>query len=109
MFTIDKKNKITIVQGDTLILDLVLDNYNFVQEDKVYLTVKNSVYDTENLIQEIVTKFEGNKARIMLTKDQTNVEVGAYVYDIQCSLNGNIVDTVIPLASFEVIGGITND
>ena len=109
IFTIDKKNKITIVRGDTAIFDLTLDNYTFVEGDKVYFTVKNTVYDTLNIIQKVITEFEENKVRIMLTKEDTDIDIGMYTYDVQCSLVNGLVDTVIIPATFEVIGGVTSD
>ena len=109
MFTIDEKNKITIVQGDTAVFDLTLENYIFTEGDKVYFTVKNTVYDTVNIIQKVVTEFEGNKVRIILTKEDTNINVGMYTYDIQCSFINGLVDTVIIPSIFEVIGGVTSD
>lgn len=109
MFTIDAKNKIKIVQGDTAIIDLKVNNNNFVEGDKVYFTVKQSVYDSMNVIQKVVTTFEDNIAKIQLTKEDTNIDIGMYQYDIQCSLADGRVDTVIGPANFEVIGGVTHD
>lgn len=40
MFTIDYKKRIKIVKGDTAIFDIDMNNYNFVEGDKVYFTVK---------------------------------------------------------------------
>lgn len=109
MFNIDTKNKITIVQGDTAIIDLQVNNNTFVEGDKVYLTVKNSVYDTEKVLQKIVATFENNIAKIQLSKTDTNIEIGMYQYDIQLSLLDGRVDTVVGPASFEIIGGVTSD
>ena len=57
----------------------------------------------------MVTSFDTNQAKIILSKEDTNIDVGVYLYDIQCSLTSGIVDTVIPPTKFEVIGGITHD
>lgn len=109
MFTIDKKNKITIVKGDTAIFDLTVANYTFKTGDKVYFSVKDSVDSEDYLIKKIVTQFEGSIAKIILSKTDTNIDAGLYQYDIQVSLVDGTVDTVIPPSNFEVIGGVTHD
>lgn len=109
LFTIDGKKKIKIVKGDTAILDLNIKNHTFVVGDKVYFTVKESVDDTVKVIQKIVTTFENNIAKVILSKEDTNVEVGSYLYDIQLSLLDGRVDTVVAPTKFEVIGGVTHD
>ena len=98
-----------IVKGDTAIFDISLKNYTFIEGDKVYFTVKYSVDDTDSIIQKIVTTFDNNKAKIILSKDDTNIDIGTYLYDIQCSLVDGRVDTVVVPTKFEVIGGVTHD
>ena len=109
MFTIDYKKRIKIVKGDTAIFDIDMNNYNFVEGDKVYFTVKKNVDDVENAIQKIVSTFDGNRAKVILSKDDTNIDAGVYLYDVQCSLSNGIVDTVILPTKFEILGGITHD
>lgn len=109
MFVIDNKNRMKIVKGDTAIIDITVNNYEFVEGDKIYFTVKTSVDDTENIIQKIVSVFDENKAKITLCKEETNIDEGVYLYDIQCSLANGIVDTIIPPTKFEVLGGVTHD
>lgn len=109
MFTIDNKKRMKIVKGDTAIFDINMKGYNFIEGDKVYFTVKISVDDVENIIQKIVTEFDENIAKIVLSSSDTNIDVGSYLYDIQCSLTDGRVDTVIPPTKFEVIGGVTHD
>ena len=98
-----------IIKGDTAIFNVNLKNYEFVDGDKVYFTVKTSVNDKNNTIQKVVTSFDGSRAKIFLSKEDTNVEEGVYLYDIQCSLANGIVDTIVPPTKFEVIGGVTHD
>lgn len=109
LFTIDEKKRMKIVKGDTAIFNITINNYEFVDGDKVYFTVKTSVDDADNIIQKVVTSFNANESKIILSKEDTNIDVGVYLYDIQCSLANGIVDTVIPPTKFEVIGGITHD
>ena len=109
MFTIDYKRRMKIIKGDTAVFDINLKNYKFVNGDKVYFTVKTSVDDTDKTIQKVITSFDGSRARVFLSKEDTDVEVGIYLYDIQCSLANGIVDTVVPPTKFEIIGGVTHD
>lgn len=109
MFTIDNKKRMKVVKGDTAIFNIGINNYKFVEGDKVYFTVKKSVDDTRNAIQKVITEFEENQAKIFLCKEDTNIAAGEYLYDIQCSLSNGIVDTIVLPTKFEVIGGITHD
>lgn len=109
MYTIDNKKKIKIVKGDTAIFDIATKNYIFKDGDKVYFTVKYSTEDDERVIQKVVTSFHENVAKIILSKEDTNVDVGVYVYDVQLSLLDGRVDTVVPPTKFEVIGGVTHE
>lgn len=108
MFNIDSRKNIKIIKGDTAIFDITLKNYTFVEGDKVYFTVKYSVDDTENIIQKVITTFNDNKAKIILSKEDTNIDTGTYLYDIQCSLADGRVDTIVVPSKFEVLGGITH-
>ena len=109
MFTIDNKKRIKIVKGDTAIFDITVNNYEFVEGDKIYFTVKSSVDDIETIIQKMVSVFDENKAKVFLNKEDTNVDEGVYLYDVQCSLTNGVVDTIIPPTRFEVLGGVTHD
>lgn len=109
MFTIDYKKRIKIVKGDTAIFDIDMENYEFIEGDKVYFTVKKSINDTHNAIQKVISTFDKNKAKIVLSKEDTNIDVGVYLYDVQCSLTNGIVDTIILPTKFEILGGITHD
>lgn len=107
MFTIDKDNKIEVIQGDTGILNLSLDNYSLQDGDKVYFTVKSG-FDSERFIFKEITNFKQGRAKIILTAVDTNINVGAYLYDVQCNLADGRVDTVIRPTRFKVLGGITD-
>ena len=107
MFTISADKKIKLIQGDTGIIELALDNYELKEGDKVYFTVKEN-YDTETLIFKEVTEFQDGKARIILTGIDTNLKKGIYMYDVQCNLADGRIDTVITPNTFQILGGITD-
>ncbi|MBP3931741.1 MAG: hypothetical protein J6D47_19515 [Peptostreptococcaceae bacterium] len=109
MLTIDYKKRITIVKGDTAIFNISMNNYEFVEGDELYFTVKKNVGDKENIIQKTVSTFNGRKAKVFLSKEDTDIDAGSYLYDVQCSLVNGVVDTVIPPTKFEVLGGVTHD
>ena len=109
MFTIDYKKRIKIVKGDTAIFDITMENYEFCEGDKVYFTVKKTIDDENNAIQKVLSTFDGNKSKIVLCKEDTNIAVGVYLYDVQCSLVNGIVDTIVLPTKFEILGGITHD
>lgn len=101
-------NRIKVIQGDTGILDLSLYNYNLQDGDKVYFTVKKDYTTEETLIFKEVNKFIDGKAKFIFTVEDTNLEVGTYLYDVQCNLIDGRVDTVITPAKFQVLGGVTD-
>ena len=107
MFVVHKDNKIEVIQGDTGILDLSLENYQLKDGDRAYLTVKTG-FGSERLIFKEVTKFTDGKAKFILTAEDTNISIGMYLYDVQCNLSDGRVDTVIKPTKFKVLGGITD-
>lgn len=107
MFMIDGTT-IKVIQGDTGEFELVLDNYTFVEGDKVYMTVKRKQKDQAVVFQKVITDFCENKAKIKLEYEDTNLDQGRYYYDIQCSLADGRIDTVIPPSVFFVMEGITD-
>ena len=109
MFEILRKNHMRVVQGDSAAFDIDIENYNFVDGDKIYFTVKKNIEDSKYVIQKIVDNFNNNSAKFSLNPSDTNIDVGEYVYDIQVSLLNGIVDTVVLPSKFEVIGGVTDD
>lgn len=107
MFEILRGNKMRVVQGDTAVFNITLSNHAFVPGDLVYFTLKSKIEDTEITLQKIVDNFEDSKARFVLSKEDTGLPVGNYIYDIQLSLSDGRVDTVVLPSKFEVIGGVT--
>lgn len=107
MFEILKDNYMVVVKGDTAMFDITLDNYTFTEGDMVYFTVKKRIKDSQCVIQKVVDVFEENTARVYLTTEDTNIESGIYIYDIQVSLTNGIVDTIVLPSKFEILEGVT--
>ena len=100
-------NVIHITRGDTGIFSLALTNggepYDY-SNDTVVFTVKRSVYDTTPLIQKSVTY---GQTVAIAPADTENLGYGKYVYDVQVTTAGGIVDTVIPPTEFIVQSEVT--
>lgn len=108
MFTIDKEtNQMTIVMKDTASFDIAFDNYYLVTGDKVTFTVAKEKESQDPLIQKELTEFEGGRARIQLSSDETDLPKGSYYYDIQVDTGDGRVDTVVGPAKFKVLEGVT--
>lgn len=108
MFTIDKEtNQMTIVMKDTASFDIAFDNYYLVTGDKVTFTVAKEKESQDPLIQKELTEFEGGRARIQLSSDDTDLPKGSYYYDIQVETGDGRIDTVVGPAKFKVLEGVT--
>lgn len=108
MFTIDNDtNAMTIIKKDTASFDVALDNYNLKAGDSVTFTISKRVEEEEPILQKVITDFVDGIATVKLTKEDTDIEIGSYLYDIQINTQDGRVDTVIGPAKFKVIGGVT--
>ena len=87
--------EIYITRSDTAVINLKVNDYNFVEGDVVYFSVKKNKYDTEYVIHKEITDFQGNIARTVLSSDDTNIPEGKYWYDYQCNLADGRIDTVV--------------
>ena len=96
-----------MVAKDTGDFVLSLDNYLLSDGDKVKFTVNTKVQLETPLLQKVITEFPNNKAVIRLTAEDTDLEPGNYLYDIQVDSADGRVDTVIGPAKFKIVGGIT--
>ena len=96
-----------MVAKDTGDFVLSLDNYLLSDGDKVKFTVNTKVQLETPLLQKVITEFPNNKAFIKLTAEDTDLEPGSYLYDIQVDSADGRVDTVIGPAKFKIVGGIT--
>ena len=72
-----------ITQGDTAFFDITVSNYEFGEGDILFFTVKKDLSSIENIIQKRITEFDGNVGKVVLSVDDTNIDVGVYIYDIQ--------------------------
>lgn len=107
MFKIDGTN-ITITRGDTGIFSLNIKNasgqdYDF-SSDTVLLTVKANTYTSDKLIQKTVTYGENIT---IAPADTEHLNYGEYVYDVQLTTAGGIVDTIIQPSKFIVLPEVT--
>lgn len=99
---------ITIVNEDTMSLEVTMTNYIFQEGDRMFFTVRKSAGDEEALIDKEITIFSGASGEINLSSADTNLPPATYVYDVQLSLADGTVDTVIGPANFTVIQGVTH-
>lgn len=108
MLNLDKDtSKITIIRKDTGDLTITIENYLLDEGDEVVFTV-NTGYDLEHsLIQKRITEFQDHSALVHLNVEDTDLEPGEYLYDIQVNAADGRVDTVLGPAKFKIIGGIT--
>ena len=108
MFIIDNDtDTMTIVKKDTASFFVALDNYMLSEGDRVIFTVAKEVEQETPELQIIVESFVEGGAMVVLTSEDTNLEVGEYKYDVQVNTKDGRVDTVVGPAKFKVIGGVT--
>lgn len=118
MFKIDGRNVIRIIQGDTGILKLKLEDYELGEDDKVIFTVVNKNVLVEipgrNLrehpaILKTITSFtpDGEAIIELRPEDTQSLEAKTYSYDIQVNTKDGRVDTVVPANKFIVLEGIS--
>ena len=107
MFRLDGTN-ITITRGDTGIFSFAIkdangQDYDF-SNDTVLFTVKANTYTTTIIFQKQVIYGENI---IIAPTDTAQLRYGEYVYDVQLTTAGGIVDTVIPPSKFIVKEEVT--
>lgn len=107
MFKINGNN-ISITRGDTGIFTLALTNasgqaYDY-SDDTVLFTVKANTFTNDILIQKQVVYGENVT---IAPSDTSQLAYGEYVFDIQVTTAGGIVDTVIPPSKFIVREEVT--
>ena len=110
MLNIDSKtNKITIINGDTGFIHLVVDNYKLVLGDVVRFTVKSNIYDNEEVIAKDYTDFleDGSCIIEFESQDTRDLDAGTYYYDVQVSLSDGRVDTIIGPCKLVINKGVT--
>lgn len=90
-------NKIFIKSGDStkILLDFNID----IAGASVSFSVKPNIELAEYIIQKIITNHNdasNGLTQINLSSEDTNIEVGEYVFDIQINLPGGETHTVFP-------------
>ena len=100
-------NKMSMIVKDTGTFTVDIENYVLDEGDEVVFTI-NTGRELENpIIQKRITTFNNGKAIVSLTTQDTNVEPGDYLYDIQFNSADGRVDTIVGPARFVFEGGIT--
>ena len=99
---------IKITRGDTGVFSLDIKNaqgqaYDYSQ-DAVLFTVKKTVFDSTPLIQKQVI-YEENIT--ILPTDTSTLPYGTYVYDVQLTTAGGVVDTIITPSKFIIAEEVT--
>ena len=109
MLIIDKNNKITMINGDTGILNLKVSNHILKDGDRVTLTVKATL-DAKPLISKTIDTFneDGTCSIVLDPMDTVSLKAGTYIYDIQLNLADGRVDTIIGPVAFTIIRGVTD-
>ena len=98
---------IYLVQGDTLQTLITLKYpdgsiYEPEEGDKLRFALKMEI-DDENPI--IVKEIPTDTMTLELTSEETDLEVGNYIYDIELSI-GDYVNTVIPNAKMIIVSEV---
>lgn len=102
-------NVITIIKGDTAIINVSIEDYILTTPDIVLFTVKESIEDNVYVLQKIIRYYDSTGvARIELTSDDTDLDPGTYIYDIEVRFDDGRVDTIIQPTKFKVKGGVTD-
>lgn len=107
-------NDIYMTRGDTLTVTVTCikdgNPYELIEGDIIYLTVKDSVYTEDIIIQKKVTEFTKGKAIIEIEPNDTNdLSYGKYKYDIQLTFSDGKVKTIITPSDFNIEGEVTYD
>lgn len=108
MFVIDNDTmSMSIIKKDTGAFQISLDNYALGDGDKATFTVAKELEQETPVIQIVITSFVDGMATFFLTSAMTDIEVGAYMYDVQVNTKDGRVDTIVGPHKFKVLGGVT--
>lgn len=103
-------NDIAMTRGDTVRLRLeVTDSagaeYAPGAGDRLRFTVKREMSDAQPAIAKILTGAE--RVVTLLPEDTAGLEFGRYYYDVELTLAGGAVHTVIPPHLFDLLGEVS--
>lgn len=112
MLNIDGNNTITLTRGDTAYLEVNLQSFSntdqgetfeISENDKLRLTVRKAV-GQDILIQKVLT---GSTAFHIFPEDTKSLPYGAYVYDVELTLENGDVFTVINVSKLKITQEVT--
>lgn len=107
MFIIDNENKIQMVQGDTGVIRLTIENYQLSYGDKVTFAMTSRKLK-RLLIEKSITEFEPDGTALITLNGEDTVDVtpGSYLYEIQVITKDGRIDTVIPITKIKILEGM---
>lgn len=91
----------SMIRGDTERLKIGCKNYNFQDGDVIEFTVRKTATSPKKVIYKKIETFDDGKAILdILHDDTTSLTFGDYVYDVQLTLSGGTIKTIIPYSPF---------
>lgn len=110
MFTIDKANVMTIIQGDTGIIHVDLGNYDLVNGDQIIFAIASKITEPA-LVKKVINTFEpdGSAKIVIDAADTLKLPAGNYLYEIEVTTQDGRVDTIIPVTKFVIKEGLINE
>ena len=116
MFKIGYDKKITMVQGDTGVIRMIISNYELSQGDEVRFAIVNKANpsillcqhsDKKIVLEKQVTVFEkdGSARIVIYPYDTEYLQPGKYLYEIQVVTKDGRTDTVVPLTALTLMDG----
>ena len=101
-----KKNKISMIKGDTTHLNVSMNGYTYSEGDTITLTLKQSIEDEAVVLQKTVA---ANQPICLVCEDTNAIAAGRYVYDIQLDTAAGEVYTVVNPNTFTIKEGVNCD
>ena len=107
-----KGTNLTMIRGDSEKISVSCTKDGILEPlvsgDKIYFTVKNTVYETNKIFQKIITNFVDGKANIEIEPlDTKNLKFIIYKYDVQLTRADGTVITIIPASDFTINPEVT--
>ena len=110
MFYIKEDGTIHLTRGDTARFSISVENeltqqeYIIGENDKLTLTVKKKVKDTEALLQKTAL---GVSLFHIKPEDTSSMSFGKYKYDVQLTTSTGDVYTIVEPTTFEILPEVT--
>lgn len=113
MIQVANDNSIELTRGDSAYIRVPIflnngegDEYILDAKDRLTLSLKKSISDTEYAFQK---KLTGDNVFHIEPKDTKDLEYGSYRYDVELITKTGDVFTVIPPTSFKLTSEVTVD